>query len=289
MTKVKTAKCQKCKKREATDIHHKDENHKNNEPKNLIKICVLCHAKIHGIEPKKSELKRLVILRDRLLVVKNAMDNQIRGFSRIEMEVPEFWAEKGKEIKDRIRAIEKEIKNSLLPLSTHEKNAYPISSWLLNIKGISYNTTAKLISYIDIKNSPSISALWRYCGLDATHVKRVKKISKEEAPKFGNPYLKKEVLGVIGDSFIKQRTPIYRGIYDNEKARQLELLKKCPKVKDERAPKTLNHAHRRAIRKMMKIFISHLWLKWREVEELSVSQPYVIERMGHIHLVPVPA
>ena len=32
---------------------------------------------------------------------------------------------------------------------------------------------------------------------------------------------------------------------------------------------------------MVKIFLQHLWLKWRELEGLPISKPYSIERLGH--------
>lgn len=77
-------------------------------------------------------------------------------------------------------------------------------------------------------------------------------------------------MGVLADSFIKQRTPLYREIYDKEKQRQLD-----------NNGITKLHAHRRAIRKMMKIFISHFWLKWRGAEGLEVSKPYIIGKDNH--------
>ena len=263
--------CEICKEREATDIHHIDGNHKNNDSKNIQYLCTICHSNLHGISPKQSELKRLIILRDRAIKIRNAMENQIRGFSRIEFIVPDFWVNYKKELNKKIKNFENEIKKMV------ENNGHPIIEWLLSIKGIGFITAAKLISYIDIKKTPTISALWRYCGLDATHTKRRRKVSEEEAKKFGHPYLKKELLGVLADNFIKKRTPVYREVYDKEKEKQLKL------------GITKLHAHRRAIRKMMKIFLSHLWIKWRTVEGLPVSKPYVIERLGHQHFIePIP-
>jgi hypothetical protein len=125
--------------------------------------------------------------------------------------------------------------------------------------------------------------------LDATHVKRTNKISEEEALKFGNPYLKKELLGILGDNFIKQRTPIYRKIYEEEKERQLERHKngeceRCTKLKLNKKP---GHAHAMARRKAVKIFVSHLWQEWRKLEGLSVSEPYSIAILNHSQKIEV--
>jgi len=280
-------KCSKCKKRETTTIHHKDENHKNNKPSNLIKLCDLCHAKIHGISPKKSELRRLVDFRDRAIQLRNALNNQIRSLSRIEYIIPDFWTEQSDNFNEYIKEIEKEIKKLIVPDGKGRdqvKNEtqwifvspYPIWDWLKEIKGISHNTVAKLIAHIDIENTPTVSALWRYCGLDATHIKRTKKITQEEAKKFGKPYLKKKLLGTLADSFIRQRTPKYRKIYDEEKDRQLKILKEIEekttlKMKPNRClsspPESLGHAHNRARRKMIKEFIKDLFIHWKKIEE----------------------
>lgn len=237
--------CEICKKRIATDLHHKDGNHKNNAPENQQNLCAICHTKIHNTSPKKSELKRLVIFRDRAIKIRNALINQIRNFSRIEYQVPDLWTEELKKWNNQIKEIEKNIKVLL------KEKDYPIVKWLNSIKGISFLTSAKLIAWIDIKNSPTVSALWRYCGLDATRIKRNKKISLKEAKQYGNPYLKKELLGVLADNFIKKRTPKYKEIYDKEK------------IKQAKNGLTKLHVHRRAKRKMIKTFIKDLWINWK--------------------------
>lgn len=39
-----------------------------------------------------------------------------------------------------------------------------------------------------------------------------------------------------------------------------------------------------ARRKVMKLFLSHLWVVWRTLEKLPVTLPYAIEKLGHEHL-----
>ncbi|GEM_PF-1820701 len=41
------------------------------------------------------------------------------------------------------------------------------------------------------------------------------------------------------------------------------------------------HVHMRAQRKMNKLFLSHLWLVWRQAEGLPVSKPYAHAILGH--------
>ncbi len=41
------------------------------------------------------------------------------------------------------------------------------------------------------------------------------------------------------------------------------------------------HVHNQALRKMIKLFLACLWLKWREAEGLPVTKPYAIDKLGH--------
>lgn len=43
------------------------------------------------------------------------------------------------------------------------------------------------------------------------------------------------------------------------------------------------HIHAMALRKMIKLFLSHLWTTWRANMGLPVGQPYVHEKLGHTH------
>lgn len=74
----------------------------------------------------------------------------------------------------------------------------------------------------------------------------------------------------IGESFVKVGG-YYRAEYDTQKER--EQLK-APEEKK------IVH-HKRAQRKAVKLFLSHLWQKWRELEGLPVRPAYVHEYLGH--------
>lgn len=47
------------------------------------------------------------------------------------------------------------------------------------------------------------------------------------------------------------------------------------------------HADARARRWTVKVFLAHLWQRWREIEGLPVSDPYVIDVLGHKTLIPI--
>jgi len=77
---------------------------------------------------------------------------------------------------------------------------------------------------------------------------------------------------LIGTSFLKCHSP-YREIYDE--AREFYAAN--------RTDWTKLHQYHAAIRKMIKIFLSHLWEQWREREKLPVGQAYILNLPEHNH------
>lgn len=296
--------CEICSTKEAANVHHKDQNNKNNKVENLQNLCVPCHNKIHGNIPRFSQLRHYVDLREREINIKVHLSNTIKGLSDAELLTPPELTTLKECCELVIKDYEELIKAEL------DTGNYPIwDQFLKNIKGISYNTAAFLISHIDISKSPHVSSLWRYCGLDATRVRRKSGKGKDVQVwnnQCGSPILKKEILGIIGENFIKQKTPIYRDIYDSVKKSEIELAKKyglgviVPGTENDEHPKTtikikttLNaegkeqngHASRRATRKMMKIFMENYWSEDRKLHNLPVTQPYVQAKLGHTHII----
>jgi len=171
----------------------------------------------------------------------------------------------------------------------HGETVGPIWDWLIEIKGIGEHTAAKLIALFDtgqgVAGFATISKFWRFAGF-AVSDGRAERNKKGEKSKF-NRRLKSECW-LVGDNFIKQQTPGYVEIYYEEKARLRRLHPESEPTNGESPwPEkwTDMHIHRMARRKMVKIFLSHFWVKWREFEGLSVSEPYVKAILGHTNIV----
>lgn len=149
------------------------------------------------------------------------------------------------------------------------------TEFLQYIKGCGEIITANLIKNFGYcEKYRYVSSLWSHVGFGVVDGK-APKLQKGQKLNF-NPKFR-TFCWRIGDSFIKQRTPVYRQIYDGEKSRQLQLLKnKAPK-----APASLMHADLRARRKMVKIFLEHYWVKSRKLQGLEVTKPWPHERAGH--------
>ncbi|RDJ35482.1 MAG: hypothetical protein DWQ19_11745 [Crenarchaeota archaeon] len=161
------------------------------------------------------------------------------------------------------KAVDKELEN------------HPVyTQWLQHIKGIGPVVAGGLISLIgDIDRFDSVSKLWAYAGYSVDNGK-VQKRKKGVASNWKNK-IRTHCYNIV-DSFIKQRTSVYRELYDAEKARQR------PKVESD------GHAHNRAVRKVAKVFLQHYWVVSRELAGFSVSKPWILEHGGHVDYIKPP-
>jgi len=136
-----------------------------------------------------------------------------------------------------------------------------------------------------------VSSLWKYAGLDVAQDGKGRSKRKEhlieveyenakgeQATKMSityNPWLKTKLLGVLGASFLRAGDNKYSQIYRDYKHR-LENHKNHKE-------KTPGHRHRMAIRYMVKQFLADLYVEWRTMEGLPVSDPYHEAVLGHVH------
>ena len=166
----------------------------------------------------------------------------------------------------------------------------PIWQWLQRIRGISKVLAINLIrnfGYCEEAKSPS--SIWKFAGLDVVDGKaRVRKRGEKAQYR---PRAK-VVSWLIGDSFLKQRTPYYREIYDKEKQR-LEAMEFKPGELHAKYPNSYEvtdmklkplHIHRRAMRKMVKRFLVHYYVVARKLKGLPIRPPYVEEKLKHQHI-----
>lgn len=245
-------------------------------------------------------LRALVDLRDRQIQKARiqfnnrlaAIDNATDESSGKQRKVVERWL-------DVFTALEKQLDIDI----TKAVEDIPIYEELSNIKGIGPMLAAKLIAMIDIEKANTVSALWRYCGYGVGEY-WVDEKGEIKAPKNGIQYIDKQrvrvtpepkpewtlqemrdrpvekfllsynkrlktTLYLIAGSFMKCGSP-YREIYDRAKVHY-----------QQNTDWTKGHIHRAATRKMIKIFLSHLWERWRLLEDLPIRRAYVLEQLGH--------
>jgi len=144
---------------------------------------------------------------------------------------------------------------------------YPIYEQMAAVKGIGPGLAAKLIAMIDIERADTISSLWRFAGYAVINGERERPTKGEKL--HYNSRLKTTCY-LVATSFLKANSS-YRRIYDEAKAY----------YEANRPDWTKGHWHNAANRKMIKVFLSHLWLRWRQLEGLPVSNPYAHDIMKH--------
>jgi hypothetical protein len=203
---------------------------------------------------------------------------------------------------------------------TDALHAHPTWPWLDKVKGMGPTLSCKILARLDIEQATYRSSFWKFCGLATVpgslyrcdvcgmergfpigykvtgkHQSLTERTEKDnpkqckgslvfitdEGIRVGEPkaargerrsydaYAKK-VLYLIASSFLKAGGP-YEELYRKQRARA-----------DLERPKwATGRKHFWALRKVEKLFLSHLWEVWREALNLPIGTPYVHAHLGH--------
>lgn len=167
--------------------------------------------------------------------------------------------------------LEKELDDDIRTLA----DDMPIVQRMIAVKGVGELLAVKVAAMIDIERADTVSALWKYAGYGVTNGERDRLQKGEKAPY--NKRLKTTCY-LVATSFMRASSP-YRQIYDDAKTKYeaRELGENPPGW-------TKGHIDNAAKRKMIKMWLSHLWQVWREMEGLPVTEPYIMGTNGHHHM-----
>lgn len=239
--------------RKATDVHHIDGEHSNDDPFNLAPVCKLCHNTVHGITAQMSDLKLLTRLFYEAQDQRKAAANRVGAYEGLGIETPYAHAalqdaeEYEKHLAKHIRALLK-------------VNPF-YNAWLKHVKGIGPLLAASLLAEL---GSPqrfnTVSALWSYAGLKVKNGEAMRRAKGEKAN--WNPMVKMTAWK-IGSQFIKTNGCLGRELYDKYKAYYIARDGEDPKWKP----------HRRALRRVAKDFLRCMWVAWMESMNLQVTEP----------------
>jgi len=167
---------------------------------------------------------------------------------------------------DTLYAMEKDIAN-VLAASLKKEEIW--NEYLKKVKGIGPVLASGLISLIDIKKARHISSLWKYAGFDVVNGKAPRMQRGQKTT--WNP-LMRTICWKVAKSFLMVKSP-YAKFYEKRKKYEQRKHKDLTKM----------HIHNRALRFMIKRFLSDLWLEWRTLANLPISAPYVIDKLGHAY------
>lgn len=192
---------------------------------------------------------------------------------------------------DVVREVEEYVDRRVAKL-LEEHPAYP---WFSRVKGIGKENIGKVVGMVDIEKAPHVSSLWKYAGMHVSENGTAPK--RETGKKLEYNSQLRSMCWRLGGSLLKAKGKFY-DYYTLEKnkytmrftkeGRQIVPAEKLPKVKGKKTENdqfiSEGHIHNMAMRKMIKMFLAMLWISWREAENLPVSAPYPIEKLGHTHV-----
>lgn len=184
---------------------------------------------------------------------------------------------------------------------------HPAYDWFSRVKGVGRENIAKVVGPIRVKPDPddpekdyadTISALWRFAGFDVGKDGKAPKSQKGEKHHYNatlramcwrlaTSLVRLKKPGKYCEYYLKEKEK-YRQKYLNEGYKIVPSEKLPTKNKKKYEPEGViseGHLDNQAKRKMIKLFLAHLWLVWRQVERLPITKPYVIEKLGHNYFI----
>lgn len=185
------------------------------------------------------------------------------------------------------------LEEKLDGLIASEVVKHPAWPWLSRVKGIGKENIAKVVGQIDIHKAPYVSCLYRYAGYDVDKEGKGRKRQKMEEGFNGTL---RTMCYRVGESLMKARGAYYQFYLKAKEQEVAKLTAQGYKIVPSRSLPSRNgkkyeppgmisegHVHMRALRKMIKLFLSHLWQVWREAEGLPAPKPYPISKLMHPH------
>ncbi len=181
--------------------------------------------------------------------------------------------------------------------------AHPAYPWFSKVKGVGKENIGKVIGQVRVKPerndndeelpyADTISALWKFAGFA---VENGRSPRREKGEKLTYNSQLRSMCWRLGSSLLRARGKFYDYYlaqkdsyvqrYENQ-GWKIVPATKLPKDKNGKRYEpegiiSAGHVHNQALRKMIKLFLACLWLKWREAEGLPVTKPYAIDKLGH--------
>jgi len=170
--------------------------------------------------------------------------------------------------------------------------AHPAYDWFSRVKGIGHLNIGKVLSLIDIERATTVSKLWRYAGVAVIDGKAER---QQKGHKLHYNKMLKSMCWRLAKSLIRAKGEYYE-FYKEQKiaykkrflAEGKEVISAAHLPRNKKGLKAetdeffaLGHLDTMAMRKMIKLFLSHLWLKWRQAERLPITAPYAHAIKNH--------
>lgn len=156
---------------------------------------------------------------------------------------------------------------------------HPAWIWAKRVKGAGLTTIARIVARTDIYVLSTVSKFWSHAGFGLFPTGTMVDVAGSGKVDIGGTPQRRikgraitydlqlqSTCVMLGGSLLRQESCFYQW-YLQRKKRYQDL--------------TPSHAHNRAFREMIKLFLSLLWERWRIEEGLPAPSPYVFEILKH--------
>jgi len=275
-----------------------------------------CHQEVdHGNIPWFGHLRMLVQSRAQIqktrVKIENRIDAVLRG-----MDDPNSMPASVKRELESLKETEEDLTSEIDGLM---KNAQPIAKSAIKVLGVGTNSIAPILDFLQpfVRTARHRSAFHHLAGyvpgFDKTPERemdengQLKRGEKRHYIKYLRVHCFNQAVHLImsGVGRIKKaewpeldaderearwiamtwREKYAVGLRHGQGIYALDYLRRRAKTEADR-DWTESHGNMDAIRVMMKLFLSHLWQKWCEIEGLEVTKPYVVDKLEHNYLKP---
>lgn len=137
--------------------------------------------------------------------------------------------------------------------------SHPLWKWVEGVRGVGPLSLAQILAEAggELTNYPTPAKLWKRFGVGVIEGRAQGRVKdKDMAIKMGFDPTRRAVIFNVSECLIRANNEVYRAIFDEYKARQLE--KGLIRI----------HAHKRALRYIGKQFLKHLWQASRVKERV---------------------
>lgn len=247
-------------------IHKHHPKGRKIDPKLTEEITQEEHAKLHGIAPNAKNPELLTAYKEyRFWQQEAGRIERILGSYRGELKNmitspyirDEFFTDQENRLKI-LRAKKKEAEKKLTKL-VHESPEW--KGFMRDAPGMGEITAGLLISKVKIDIADTVSSLWNYLG----YVPNKDNPSKREENPGKCKAFKSPLFAALSITLIRNDSP-YRIDYDKFKARGLN--------------------HYKAINRLTKLWLSHLWASWRQWAGLITDIPYANNHLNYTGFIP---
>jgi len=144
----------------------------------------------------------------------------------------------------------------------------PLIDAAVGVKGVSHILCARIVQFVDIDIADTSSKIWSYFGYLVNEDGNAVRLQRGTKASF-NPYARSSAFRV-GASILKtasrKGSPYIDVYYDARRHYEGEY-----------PDWNKQHVHLASMRKMIKLWLAHLYEVWRTIEDMPVRLPYIIE------------